>query len=117
MMSNIIIGLYVLTTSIALIVLKLGAKDGAPAQFIDGRLHFNITLLTVSGVVFYGISFLLYVYLISKFDLGYIIPLVTALVYVLIFVASFFIFHEVFTIAKVFAIALILVGLAILNMK
>lgn len=115
--SKIIISIYVLATSLALVVLKLGSKGGAPAQFASGKLHLNITPYTIIGVILYGISFLLYIYLISKYDLGYIIPLTTALVYILIFTASFVIFHEVFTAIKLVGIALIVMGLAFLNFK
>lgn len=116
-MAKIIIAAYVLATSAALIVLKLGAKNGAPAQFINGKLHFNLTPYTIAGIALYGISFILYVYLISKYSLGYIIPLTTALVYILIFAASFFIFNEAFTLIKISGIILIIAGLTLLNLK
>lgn len=117
MMSKIIIALYVLITSGALVVLKIGSKDGAPAQIINGKLDLHITALTVTGIILYGISFILYMYLISKYDLGYIIPLATALVYVLIFFASFVIFKEAFTAIKIAGIVLIVIGLLLLNLK
>ena len=116
-MSKILIALYVLATSSALVVLKLGAKDGAPAEFLNGRIHLNITPYTLLGILLYGTSFVLYMYLISKYDLGYIIPLTTALVYILIFTASFFVFNEAFTAIKVAGIALIVIGLVLLNLK
>lgn len=116
-MSKIIIGLFVLLTSSALIVLKLGMNAGAPVEFADGRAHFNITQYTVLGVLLYGCSFLVYMYLLSKYDLGYIIPLTTALVYVIIFTASFIIFKEVFTALKIIGISLIVIGLIFLNLK
>ena len=112
-----IIGLYVLVTASALVVLKLGAKAGAPAEFMNGRIHFNLNLYVLTGIVLYGTSFLLYIYLISKYDLGYIIPLTTALVYALIFIASFIIFNEAFTAFKVAGITLIVTGLIFLNIK
>lgn len=116
-MSKIFIGLFVLLTSSALIVLKLGLSAGAPIGFSDGRVNFNITLYTILGVLLYGCSFLVYMYLLSKYDLGYIIPLTTALVYIIIFTASYFIFHEVFTSVKVVGIVLIVAGLIFLNLK
>lgn len=115
-MSKFLIALFVLITSSALVVLKLGMKAGAPVAFLDGKIQLNINAYAVSGVLLYGISFLLYMYLLSKYDLGYIIPLTTALVYVLIFTASYFIFKETFTFVKVLGITLILVGLALLNL-
>ena len=116
-MSKLIISFYVLTTSLALIILKLGAKAGLPFNYSDNKLHFNINLYTISGIILYGLSFITYIYIVSKYDLGYIIPLTAALVYVLIFTASFFIFKESFTIMKILGIALIIIGLAFLNIK
>lgn len=116
-MSKLVIGLYVIITSLALVVLKLSSKAGAPVQFLENQLHFNINPLTVLGICLYGASFVLYTYLISKFDLGYIIPLTTACVYALIFVASFVIFKEQFTVLKIGGIIFILVGLTLLNLK
>ncbi len=116
-MSKIFLSVYVFITSLALIILKLGSKEGAPIQLLNGKVSFNFTLLTITGVVLYGTSFILYTYLLSKYDLGYIIPLTTALVYVVIFTASYFIFHEIFTAFKMTGILLILSGLILLNIK
>lgn len=116
-MSKIILSLYVLATSLALVVLKLGTKSGLPISYVNNKLVFNVNLQTVAGIVLYGISFATYVYLISKNDLGYIIPLAAAFVYILIFIASYFVFDEVFTATKIVGIALIIAGLIFLNLK
>ncbi len=117
MFKYIIIAGYVLTTSFALVALKLGSKGGAPVGVVAGKLSFNVNPFVLSGIFLYGASFLLYMYLISKYDLGYIIPLVTALVYLMIFSASFLIFKETFTALKVAGIVLIVAGLILLNLK
>lgn len=116
-MMKLIIALYVVATSLALIFLKLGTTSGAPLSLDGGKLSFNVGWYVVSGVVLYGTSFLLYMYLISSYDLGYIIPLLTALVYIVIFTASFIIFKEAFTIVKIAGITLIISGLILLNIK
>ena len=117
-MSKLIIGLYVLATSLALVVLKLGTdKSGAPVHFNDGKLAVSLNWYVFTGILMYGVSFLLYIFLISKYDLGYIIPLTTALVYVSIFTASYFIFNEAFTAFKIAGIVLIIAGLTLLNIK
>lgn len=116
-MSKLILALYVLATSVGLIVLKLGTKNGLPIGFANSKLQLNINIATVSGIILYGLSFVLYMWLISKNDLGYIIPLTTALVYIVIFVASYFIFHEVFTALKILGITLIVIGLIFLNIR
>lgn len=112
-----LISFYVLATSSALIILKLGSKSGAPLQIVDGRLLFNLTPALLAGIALYCVGFLLFTYLVSKFDLGYILPLTTALVYMVIFTMSFFVFHEVFSVAKIIGISLILLGVLLLNIN
>jgi len=114
-MSIILTIVYILTTSSGLILLKLGTNSGPPVSFVENSLKFNFNLYLISGIALYGLSFLLYIYLISKFDLGYIIPITAAFVYILIFTASFFIFHEAFTMIKISAITLIILGVILLN--
>ena len=115
--SKIILTLYILTTSAALVILKLGTRTGLPVYYVDNRLHFNINLYVIAGLAFYAVSFVTYVYLISKNDLGYILPLALGFVYLLIFTASYLIFKEVFTVTKIIGIVLILGGLVFLNLK
>jgi drug/metabolite transporter (DMT)-like permease len=117
MISRIIIALYVIASSAALVVLKLGTKSGAPISLAENKIHLNLTPYALIGIFLYGTSFLLYMYLISKFDLGYIIPLTTALIYIIIFSASFIIFKESFTTFKIIGIVLIVLGLVFLNIK
>lgn len=116
-MARLILALYVLATSAGLIVLKLGTETGVPISIASGKLHINLNWQSITGILLYGLSFLLYVYLISKNDLGYIIPLTTAFVYIVIFVASAIIFKEVFTVTKIIGITLIILGLIFLNLK
>lgn len=116
-MSGIIIAFYVLSTSLSLILIKLGTTKGMPISFVENSLRFNLNPYSVAGITLYGVSFLLYIYLLSKFDLGFIIPIVTALVYIIIFTASFFIFHETFTVIKIIAISLIVFGVILINFK
>ena len=100
-----------------LVVLKLGSKAGAPVSFAGSRLVFHLSLQTIIGLFLYGVSFLLYAYLISKNDLGYIIPITSAFVYVLVFFASWLVFKESFTIMKTISIALIIGGIVMLGMS
>lgn len=116
-MSKAILALYVAATSLGLIFIKLGTGEGLPVKLDSGKLQFQFNFFVFAGIILYGASFILYLYLISKNDLGYIIPLTTALVYIVIFFASYAIFHEVFTIMKIMGISLIVIGLIILNLK
>lgn len=116
-MAQLIILAYAIATSLALIFLKLGSSSGAPVSFVNNQVHLNLGPYVIGGIVLYGISFVIYTYLVAKYDLGYIIPVATALVYIGIFVASFFIFKEPFTVIKVMGIALVLGGIILLNIS
>ena len=116
-MAQLIILAYAIATSLALIFLKLGSASGAPVSFADGHIHLNLGFYVISGVILYAISFLIYTFLVAKYDLGYIIPLATALVYVVIFIASFIIFKESFSLIKILGITLILGGIVLLNIN
>ncbi len=114
-MSNVILLLYVFATSFGLIVLKLGTRESSPTIGLASGLPVNISWMTLLGILLYGISFLLYVYLISKYDLSYILPLTASLAYIVVFLASYFILKEPFTAAKVTGAFLIMFGLFFLN--
>lgn len=106
---------YILSTVGGLIFLKLGSTNGPPISIQDKSFKFNLTRLVVLGIILYVISFFFYTYLISKYDLGFIIPLAAALVYIVLFLSSRLIFNEVFTKRKVLAVTLIIAGIAILG--
>jgi len=116
-MTSIILLIYALASAGALVLLKLGSATGAPFSIIDGKPHFNLGLYVIAGIILYGVSFIIYTYLISKNDLGYIIPVSTALVYVGIFLASYFIFKESFTALKITAISMIVLGVILLSLN
>ena len=116
-MSNIILFIYALTSSLGLIFIKLGGKTGAPISIVDNKIHTNLGAYAITGIVLYGLSFIIYTYLVSKNDLGYIVPVATALVYIFIFTASFLIFKESFTAFKIVGIFLIIGGLILINLS
>ena len=109
--------LYAISSSAGLILLKIGSSSGAPIAIINGKISLNLDPYVIGGVVLYGLSFGIYTYLIAKNDLGYIVPVSTALIYTCIFLASFILFKEVFTAFKILGILLILSGVVLLNLN
>lgn len=116
-MDKLLIASYVIATAAGLVLLKLGTNSTGFLSIIEGKMTWNINLLTVIGIATYGISFFLYILLISRFNLGFIVPLTTALVYILVFSASYFIFGESFSALKILAICLIIGGVVLLNLE
>lgn len=117
MMVSLVIALsiYVLTTVGGLTVLKMGTSDRPPIAYRQKRLVFNFNHVALLGIALYGISFLAYVYLLSQYSLGYIIPLAAALVYIALFISSRIIFNETFSRRKITGIFLIIFGVLLLS--
>lgn len=112
--NKFLIATYVLTTVSALILLKLGT-DGGLIVVNDGSLTMNIAPVAVLGIAFYGVSFFINTILLSRFDLGFIVTLTQSFIYLAVFVFSYFIFSEEFTLVKLGGILLILSGVALLG--
>lgn len=100
-----------------MILIKLGSSSSAIVELVNNKITLHPTPLNLVGIFLYGTSFFLYTYLVSKNDLGYIIPLTTGIVYVMIFVASFVIFKETFDLQKIIAISLILLGVVLISIR
>lgn len=115
MNSRFLILLYVLISSGALVALRFGAS-GAPLIFLGlGRHRIEISAISLLGVAMYFISFPIYAFLISRYELGFIIPIATGCIYIVVFSASFFLFNETFNLIKISGIGLILLGVSLLS--
>jgi len=110
--------LYIFLSVSGLVLLKSGLaqtqllglfgliKSLLNLKFLLSHLKF------VLGILCYGLSFITWMFLLSKKDLSNIYPLTVGIVYALIMVASVVFFHEQFTLYKI--IGVVLIGLGIL---
>lgn len=111
----ITLAIYVLTTVGGLVALKAGAKHRPPIAYRNRRLVYNFNPKIRLGLVLYAVSFFSYIYLLSKYDLGFIIPVAAAFVYIVLFTASYVIFKETFTTRKVLGLSLLILGILLLG--
>jgi len=77
---------------------------------IESILDFRVVL----GSVLYVLSFLTWLYLLKKYDLSYIFPIVTGLSYIGVLTVSFFLLSERFNLIKLVGATLILVGVMLI---
>jgi len=66
----------------------------------------------ILGIICYCLSFLTWMFLLSKQSLSTIYPLTMGIIYALVMVASVLVFHEQFTLYKI--VGVVLIGLGIL---
>lgn len=103
--------IYVLSAVSGSTLIKYGSSSEVKSLFVLPIVHMNISLAALLGILTYGISFVTYVVLLSRFDLSFISPLLIAFVYILLMFTAFFIFHESFTLLKTLGCVFILVGI------
>lgn len=113
----ILICIYLLLTVSGLVLFKVGANQGISASIHSGFFALKISGVSILGILCYGCSFLLYLALVSKMDLGYIYPVTTGIVYILVLAASVFIFKEAVSTFKIIGCGFIFIGVILMNIK
>ena len=113
----ILICAYLILTVSGLVLFKAGSNQGIAANINNGFFCLRINWMSIIGILCYGCSFLLYLALISKMNLGYIYPVTTGIVYILVLAASIFIFKEPVGAFKIIGCGLILAGVVLMNIK
>ena len=109
-MDILFIVLYVFFAVGGSTLIKWGGITKIGAALTIPFVNITVSLISLLGVLFYGLSFLLYIILLNRFDLSFISPVTVGIVYVLLMVTAFIIFGEQFTPIKIIGCALILIG-------
>lgn len=99
-------------------ILKMGALDFSLANAFSlvGRIVQNVWI--ISGVVLFGIGFLLWLFVISRLQINIAYPITIALQTILITVGSWLFFKEYLSLYQIIGIAIVILGIFfILNFK
>ena len=115
-MQYLLLILYLIFTTGGLVFMKLGNNTGI-IEITGGNFNFSISLVSMLGFVLYIVSFLLFTKIITSYDLSYILPITTGITQILSLMAALFIFKEQVTIRGFIGIALIIVGIIVMNFK
>jgi multidrug transporter EmrE-like cation transporter len=67
------------------------------------------------GLCCYGISFIIYLYILSKFEVSYIYPIIMSAGFVLLLIFSTLFLGKILTLKKIIGIAVISAGLFIIT--
>lgn len=110
-MNALLIVLYIVFAVGGSTLIKYAGINKLPILFSLPLVNMTISWATIAGVLFYGLSFMLYILLLTRFDLSFISPVTIGAVYILLMVTAAFVFSEQFTLMKVFGCTLILIGI------
>lgn len=108
--------IYVILSTSGIILFKLGSTD-LSVKMINNQLNMNFPALSLVGLLCYLLSFLLWMYIISKSDVSFIVPLGVGITNVLILVASVVFLKESISTNAMIGIGLILCGTLLMNIK
>lgn len=105
---------YIFFTISGLILMKLGGGQMNIA-FKDGVFNMSLGIKLIFAFIMYGTSFLLWTGIVAKNDLGYIVPLTSAITNIITVIIGILIFSESINIYKIFGIVLATVGVILMN--
>lgn len=113
----LLVAVYIIFTVSGLICYKYGANQAFELSIKKSNLSFNIHIIAIIGLLFYFISFLLYIVVLPKYNLTDILPIISAITSVAIYVLSIAVLKEEFTIQKAIGAAIIAIGVFIMTFK
>lgn len=106
---------YLLLTVGALTLVKMGSESRFSVS--GGIFSMVIDFKLIIGLIMYIVSFLLYIGIISNFNLSYINPITTGISTVLIILSAVFILKEQITLFQYAGITLIILGVILANIR
>lgn len=108
----LLIVIYMMLSTFGLIMIKTGT---ATTTFSMNLIGFTMSLdwKLLIGFFSYILSFLFWMIVISKYDLSYIYPIVTAILFVVVMVSSAIFLKESISTKQIISVIIILVGVAI----
>ena len=116
-MQAITICIYVVLSVSGVVLFKMGSTESLYVLCSKDFFSIQISWISVLGLLCYIASFLIYMGLIAKNDLSYLIPVISGAVYLLTLLSAITIFKENVHTYQVIGSALILAGIFLMNLK
>jgi drug/metabolite transporter (DMT)-like permease len=108
------IGFFIFTCA-GMVFIKLGGQPSHHTFFTVPVIDFKLSAISLIGFLLYGLSFVLYSSLLTKYDLTFLNPVTIGITAILIFFCGTIFFNESVTIAKIVGLTLILSGVLLIN--
>ena len=117
MIKNIaLIIIYLASATCGQLLVKLGSSK-TQLTLQGGMLNITSSWQMLCGLGLYIISFVLFVIILGKYNLSFIIPLLSGVSYVIIMILAATVLHEKVYTSQVFGVAAILIGIVLMNIK
>jgi len=113
----ILVAVYAIFTVAGLICYKYGTNIDFGFSIKNSNINFNIHIIAIIGLIFYLMSFLLYMLVLPKFNLTDILPIISAITSIAIYILSIWLLGEEVTIQKTIGAIIIVLGVFIMGFK
>ena len=107
-LSIIICGLYLFLAIMGMTLIKSGHE--MDSLFSIPFINASLSVRTIIGIVFYGLSFLVFTFYVSKLNIGIVVPTISGLNSVAVAIIGYMVFKENITPGQIVGIALIILG-------
>ena len=106
--------IYAILTATALVLVRM--SGGFEFSISNSMFNLKFTGQMIIGLVFYVVSFILYLFIIPRLTFTHTFPILNGATYMMIVMSGVFIFHEKITLQHAIGVALILSGIVVLGM-
>ncbi|WP_226799502.1 hypothetical protein [Carnobacterium mobile] len=106
--------IYVVLSTSGLILFKLGSSN-LSIGITKTLFSMHIPFLSLLGLLCYLFSFLLWMYIISKSEISFIVPLGVAITNLAILAGSYYILDETISVTTIIGTILIISGVIVMN--
>lgn len=113
-MKIIMILVYLVCTILGLTFMKLGGNTGT-LNIKSNELLLSMNIISFIGFVCYIFSFFIFTRIVTKFELSYIMPILTGIVQVITLIVAGIVFKEKFTIQSIIGASMVIVGIVVMN--
>lgn len=115
-MKFILVGIYMIFALSGLTLMKLGGNTGT-LSLKNSDFIVSMSWISAIGFICYIASFLLFTKIVVKFDLSYIMPIITGITQILTLVIAAIVFKEKFTVQSIVGASLVIIGIVVMNWK
>lgn len=116
MVAWLLLFIYVLTSSIGMVLIKKGGANTS-IGIEKGNFQIQISFIILLGIVFYLLSFILWMFILQLFNLTYISPVAYGITYIFIMIFSFIFLNERISKEQIIGVFLIIIGILIASIK
>lgn len=113
--SILIFSVHVICSALGLVFLKMAFSEKKIS--IDNLFQTIFGVKFISGMALYSFGFLLWLYILSKYDLNVALPIAQSLFFVLTIAGGFFFLQETLNFQHIIGIVLCLIGILLIAVK